>query len=83
MTGDGYFFDKTKTFNVENIPLPSTNWNQNMKILGIPYGTSHYIKDHWKSIVIDVKNLLHTYNDVYTTFDAKSIIYYNKIFNFA
>ena len=28
----------------------------------------------WKSIVIDVKNLLHTYNDVYTTFDAKSII---------
>ena len=60
--------------NIEHLPFPSSNWNVDMIILGIPYGKDVFVKDHWKGIVNDIKVVLQDSNDVYNTFDAKSII---------
>ena len=70
----GFFFNKTGCLEIDHLPLPSTNWNVNMKILGIPYGDKNYVKQYWKDIVKDIQTSLTQYNEVYSTFDAKSII---------
>ena len=45
-----------------------------MKILGIPYGRKEYVNDFWKNIVKDLRSTISDYNNVYSTFDAKSVI---------
>ena len=70
----GYFFNRCNVFNIEHLPLLSRNWNVNMVILGIPYGKSDFVKEYWKNLVNDVKLCLQDYDEVYNTFDAKSII---------
>ena len=71
---NGYFFNKSGLISLDHLPLPSTNWNVNLRILGIPYGNGHFVTQYWKDIVQDIRSCLFDYNNVYTTFDAKSII---------
>ena len=71
---NGYFFNKSGLIEIDHLPLPSTNWNVNLVILGIPYGNKSFVKQYWKDIVSDIRGCLADYNNVYTTFDAKSII---------
>ena len=54
----GYFFDKTGLIDINHLPLLSTNWNNNMKILGIPYGRKEYVNDFWKNIVKDLRSTI-------------------------
>ena len=70
----GFFFNKCNVISIDHLPLPSTNWNVNMKILGIPYGSSQYVQDYWRDIVNNIRVCLKDYDEVYNTFDAKSII---------
>ena len=42
----GLFFNKTNSHKVENLPF--NTWNQNMIILGIPYGSKTFIKNFWE-----------------------------------
>ena len=70
----GHFFNKTGIINKDHLPLPSRNWNRNMKILGIPFGTKTFVEQFWKNALKDVKTLIADYNNAYSTFDAKSII---------
>ena len=41
----GLFFNKTNSHKIENLPF--NNWNKNLVILGVPYGSSKFIKDFW------------------------------------
>jgi hypothetical protein len=43
-------------------------------LLGIPYGNIEFVREFWKNIVNDVRVSLNEYDNVYSTFDAKSII---------
>ena len=70
----GYFFGRTGLIDTDHLPLLSTNWNNNLKILGIPYGNKEYVHSFWKNIVKDLRSSISHYNNAYSTFDAKSII---------
>ena len=71
----GIFFNKTGLVNnLDMLPIPYTNWNCNLKILGIPHGSSDFVHQFWENILCDVKSNLSQYNSVYSTFDSKSII---------
>ena len=70
----GIYFNKSGQINIDFLPLSSSNWNCNMNILGIPYGTADFIDSFWNNILCDIKHNLNMYNNVYSTFDAKSII---------
>ena len=41
----GIFFNKTNMHDIQNLPF--NIWNENMVILGIPFGTDRYIKEFW------------------------------------
>ena len=71
---NGYFFNKTGLIEIDHLPLPSTNWNVNLRILGIPHGSINFVKQYWKDVIQDVRVCLHDYNSVYSTYDAKSMI---------
>ena len=70
----GVFFNKTGLLDIQHLPLQPRNWNQNMLVLGIPYGTDQYKKCFWKEIVENIKTDISKFNKVYTTYDAKSMI---------
>ena len=70
----GVFFNKSGLLQLDHLPLASTNWNGNLKILGIPYGDKKHVKEFWKDITQSVQTSLTDYNEIYSTFDAKSII---------
>ena len=71
---NGLFFNKTGSVTFNQLPLPLANWNRDVKILGIPYGSDQYLHHFWKNICEDVRISLNRYNNTYSTFDAKSII---------
>ena len=71
---NGLFFNKTGSVTFNQLPLPLANWNRDIKILGIPYGSNQYLHYFWQSICEDVQISLNRYNNTYSTFDAKSII---------
>jgi len=70
----GLIFNKSGNVNTDILPLPSSNWNCNLKILGIPYGSESFVANFWQNILQMVKTDLKQYQPVYSTFDAKSII---------
>ena len=51
----GIFFNKTGLVNnLDMLPIPYTNWNCNLKILGIPHGSSDFVHQFWENILCDV-----------------------------
>ena len=70
----GLIFNKTGNVNTDFLPLPLSNWNQNLKILGIPYGSVRFVQKFWNDIISNVKSSMTHYGSVYSNFDAKSII---------
>ena len=51
----GIFFNRTKNTNIDFFPLPTCNWNCNLKILGIPYGSESFVAQFWNNILKNVK----------------------------
>jgi len=70
----GFIFNKSGNVNTNLLPLLSSNWNWNLNILGIPYGSESFVRKFWDNILQTVKSDLTQYQQVYSTFDAKSII---------
>ena len=42
----GLLFNKCGVLDVDNLPF--NTWNQNMIILGIPFGTDEFIAKYWR-----------------------------------
>ena len=58
-----------------NIHLPFNHWNENLVILGIPYGTQKYVNNFWGQKVFQLQNDVSNYNSFhYLTLQAKCII---------
>jgi len=56
------------------LPLDLSNWNQNIEVLGVPYGDSEWELSFWKQICRNIQDDLRLYNQVGATLDAKSIL---------
>ena len=74
----GLFFNKTNSHKIENLPF--NNWNKNLVILGIPYGSSKFIKDFWgeKFRIFD-EEVSYFSSFKYMTYQAKAIISKSKL----
>ena len=79
-------FDKTKGlfFNKQNVHsigrLPFNHWNEDMVILGIPFGQDKFIDEYWKGkydMFVREANYFQSYK--YLTLQAKSIISKSKL----
>ena len=69
----GLFFNKTSSIDFRQLPLDLSNWNQNIEILGVPYGSTEWKLSFWKNICRTIQDDLRLYSQVGATFDAKAI----------
>ena len=70
----GFFFNKSGLLSIDYLPLNPSNWNCDLKILGIPFKSPGYVQNFWRNLLSSVQESVSRYNCVYSTFDAKSII---------
>ena len=76
----GLFFNNKNEVDIEMLYLTNiTKWNQNLKILGVPYGEFSWELSFWKNKCKEVENDLKLYSDVGATMDAKAILSKTKV----
>ena len=69
----GFFFNKQNVHNIQDLPFE--HWNDNMIILGIPYGTNEYVNNKWKEKFLELDNEITYFQSYkYLTIQAKAII---------
>ena len=74
----GLFFNKTDVHKTENLPF--NHWNENMIILGIPYGSEEFINSFRKQKILDLnKEVVYFRSFHYHTLQAKAIISKSKL----
>ena len=73
----GVFFNKRNVIRIQDLPFD--HWNQNMVILGIPYGNNEYLTHMWQEKFSDLDNEITYFQSFkYLTFQAKAIISKSK-----
>ena len=74
----GFFFNKLDSHQI--LHLPFKNWNSNMLILGIPFGSPDYIKEVLAEKYKDFEKEVNYFQSyIYLTLQAKAIISKSKI----
>ena len=74
----GLFFNKSNMHSVHNLPF--NTWNEDIVILGIPYGSKQFIKKFWDEKYLSFAketSFFQSYN--YMTLQAKTIISKSKL----
>ena len=74
----GLFFNKCGILDVDNLPF--NTWNQNMIILGIPFGTDDFIAKYWreKYLIFD-REVSYFQSYKYLTLEARATISKSKL----
>ena len=50
------FFNKKDELNLRLLPLNLDYWNQNLRILGVPYGNTEWELFYWRGICDNIEN---------------------------
>ena len=74
----GFFFNKQNIHTFQHLPFEK--WNENMIILGLPYGTENFVKQKWQEKFNDFdKDTTYFQSYGFLTLQAKAIISKSKL----
>ena len=74
----GFFFNRQNVHNIQHLPFD--NWNKNMIILGIPYGTNNFLRQKWQDKFKELdKDISYFQSFKFLTYQAKAIISKSKL----
>ena len=74
----GFFFNRRQVHTVSSLPF--SHWNENLIILGIPYGSEQFIDSFWKQKILDLNKEVGYFRSFhYHTLQAKAIISKSKL----